>query len=199
MTVVFLIRHAAHAELGRSLTGRKAGVALSESGARQALALGERLIREPISKIYSSPRLRARATAEAIGDRLGLPVEVDQDLDEIDFGKWTGASFEELACDPSWRQWNEARATASPPDGESMAEAAARIVRGIGRICGQHRNSAAVALVSHCDMIRGAVAHYLGLSLNNLLRFDIDPASITRLEVGAWGGRVAALNETTGI
>lgn len=199
MTVVFLIRHAAHAELGRNLTGRKPDVALSEAGARQALALGERLSREPIAAIYSSPRLRARATAEAIADRLELGVELDCALDEIDFGAWTGASFEKLADDPLWRQWNEARATACPPRGESMKAAAARIVGRIGQLCEQHRGSAPVALVSHCDVIRGAVAHYLGLSLNNLLRFDIDPASITRLEVGAWGGRLAALNETTGI
>lgn len=160
-------------------------MALSEAGARQAVALGERLSRESISTIYSSPRLRARATAEAIADRLGLEVEVDCALDEIDFGAWTGTSFDELADDPSWRRWNEARATACPPGGETMVAAAARIVGRIGRVWVQDRNPAAVVLVSHCDMIRAAVAHYLGLSLNNLLRFDIDPASITRPEVGA--------------
>jgi broad specificity phosphatase PhoE len=52
-----------------------------------------------------------------------------------------------------------------------------------------------VALVSHCDIIRGIIAHYLGLPLDNLLRFDIDPASVSRIVVGDWGARVISVNE----
>lgn len=49
--------------------------------------------------------------------------------------------------------------------------------------------------VSHCDIIRGLIAYYLGLPLDNLLRFDIDPASVSRLVVGSWGARVMSMNE----
>lgn len=52
-----------------------------------------------------------------------------------------------------------------------------------------------VAIVSHCDAIRAAVAAILGLSLDYLLRFDVAPASVSRIEVGDWGGRVLSLNE----
>ena len=44
-------------------------------------------------------------------------------------------------------------------------------------------------------MIRGIIAHYLGLPLDNLLRFDVDTASVSRLVVGAWGARVESVNE----
>ncbi len=48
---------------------------------------------------------------------------------------------------------------------------------------------------SHCDVLRALVAHYLGLPLDNLLRFEIDAGSVSRVEVGAWGGRVLGVNE----
>jgi broad specificity phosphatase PhoE len=52
-----------------------------------------------------------------------------------------------------------------------------------------------VLCVSHCDIIRGVLAHYLGLSLDNVLRFDIDTASLSALVLDGGGGRVTALNE----
>jgi broad specificity phosphatase PhoE len=44
-------------------------------------------------------------------------------------------------------------------------------------------------------MIRAAVAWVLGLPLDHVLRFDIDPASVTRIVLGDWGGRIMTLNE----
>jgi broad specificity phosphatase PhoE len=52
-----------------------------------------------------------------------------------------------------------------------------------------------VAMVSHADVIRAAVAGVIGLSLDRLLAFDIDPASVTRIEAGPWGERLVTLNE----
>jgi probable phosphoglycerate mutase len=51
-------------------------------------------------------------------------------------------------------------------------------------------------MVTHCDIIRAVVARVLGLSLDHFGRFDIDPASCTRLAVGDWGAKVLSLNET---
>lgn len=79
--------------------------------------------------------------------------------------------------------------------GESMAEAVARIAGHVARLAAE-RLGATVALVSHSDMIRGFVARCLGLSLDNLLRFEIAPASVSRVEVAGWGARVISLNES---
>jgi broad specificity phosphatase PhoE len=48
--------------------------------------------------------------------------------------------------------------------------------------------------VSHSDIIRGVIAHYLGLGLDNMLRFDVDLGSVSTLVVGNWGGRLTRLN-----
>lgn len=191
---LLLIRHAAHVELGRTLSGRRSDVALSGDGLQQAEIVADLLAVEPIAAIYSSPRERAWYTARELGERLDLEVRIADGLDEVDFGDWTGAAFDALEGDPAWDAWNSARATARPPGGESMAEAVERAVAAVQLIAAEHRGGT-VAAVSHCDIIRGIIAHALGLPLDNLLRFDIDPASVSRLVVGDWGARVMTVNE----
>ena len=77
-------------------------------------------------------------------------------------------------------------------------EAALRIERHVERLV-RTRADARIALVTHADMIRALVARVLGLSLDNLLRFEIDPASVSRIEAGDWGARVLRLNEPAGM
>jgi broad specificity phosphatase PhoE len=189
---ILLIRHAAHEDLGDSLSGRAPDRPLSSIGRDQAKQLARGLAGHDLKSVQSSPVLRARQTADAIA--AGLPVETVAALDEIDFGDWTGRSFAVLADDPRWHEWNSHRATASAPGGESMAAAQARAVAHVDTSAAAYPGET-LAMVSHCDILRGVVAHYLGLSLDNLLRFDIAPASVTTLHVGDWGGRVLRLNE----
>ena len=191
---ILLIRHAAHIELGRTLTGRRRDVSLSREGLEQAHIVGDLLGVEPLAAVYASPRERAYYTARDIAEPHELDVEIADALDEVDFGDWTGMSFDDLEGDPLWCAWNEARSKARPPNGESMVEAVERAVRAIEEIARVHADRS-VAIVSHCDIIRGVISHYLGLPLDNLLRFDIDPASVSRLAVGDWGARVMTVNE----
>lgn len=193
-TTLLLIRHAAHAELGRVLSGRRRDLALSPKGIEQARIVADLLGVEPIAAVYASPRERAWYTARAIAEQHEQKVVTADWLDEIDFGDWSGRSFDELEGDPAWDLWNAARGSARPPGGESMGEAVERVVEGIGQILLDHPDRTIVA-VTHCDIIRGIIAYYLGLSLDNLLRFDIDPASVSRLAIGPWGGRVMTVNE----
>lgn len=166
---------------------------LSPEGERQAAALARRLAHAGLSEVQTSPRERARQTAAAIAEATGAPVHVVDALDEIDFGDWTGAAFADLRG-PDWDAWNTRRATARTPGGESMGEAADRIGRHLELLAGT-RGGERIALVSHADMIRGLAARVLGLSLDNLLRFEIAPASLSRIEAGPWGARVLSLNE----
>lgn len=194
---LYLVRHATHLDFGRRLTGRSPGVRLSPKGEREAAALARLLSRESLSEVQTSPRERARATADVVGQGSGAPVQVVDALDEIDFGDWTGAEFA-LLGGPLWDDWNTRRSSARCPGGESMAEAAERIGRHLDRLAAT-RSGARIALVTHADMIRGLVARVLGLPLDNLLRFEIDPASVSRIEAGAWGARVLSLNEPVGM
>lgn len=191
---ILLVRHAAHVELGRTLSGRRRDVALSPEGIEQARIVADLIGAEPIAAVYSSPRERAYYTAREIAEPHELKVTIEDGLDEVDFGDWTGSGFDALEGDPEWQQWNEARGSARPPGGESMAEAVARAAAAVEQLAHGHAGDTIVA-VSHCDIIRGLLAHYLGLPLDNLLRFDIDPASVSRLVLGTWGARIVNVNE----
>jgi broad specificity phosphatase PhoE len=169
-------------------------VALSSEGLEQAAIVADLLGTLPIAAVYSSPRERAWYTARDIADPHELKPQLLEGLDEIDFGEWSGRSFAELEGDDQWQQWNEARSVARCPGGESMDEAVARAVRAIEAVAASHHGETAVA-VTHCDIIRGVIAHYLGLSLDNILRFDVEPASISTIKISRWGGRVRSINE----
>lgn len=176
------------------LSGRSARSPLSPVGQAQAQWLAARFARDiPIAGIHCSPRERARETAEIIGARVGVRAQVVEALDEVDFGAWTGRSFEELEHDPEWRAWNRQRSAVRPPNGETMADATARAV---GHLDGLLRRGATgtVLCISHCDIIRGVIAHHLGLGLDRLLAFDVDPGSVSTVLVGNWGARLLKLN-----
>ncbi len=172
-----------------------AGVGLSEAGRVQAVRLGEQLAGEQVDRVVHSPLDRTRDTAAAIAAACGCAAEPIDGLIELDMGEWTGRGIADLHGDPAWTAWNERRATARISGGESMAEAQARIVAALGALAA-HEDGRTVAVVSHSDMIKAAVAHVLGLSLDKLLQFDVSPASVTRVVWGNWGARLMSLNET---
>lgn len=193
-TTILLIRHAAHGHVGRLLTGRMEGAGLSNMGQQEASRLSEALRSERLAAVYSSTSLRARQTAEAVASPHALMVEQAEALAEVDFGAWTGRSFDELAADSDWQLWNNSRGQTRAPGGETMAEVQDRAWRGLETLR-QRFDAAVIAVVSHCDVIRAVIARVLGLPLDNLLRFDVDTASVSRIVAGDWGARVVSLNE----
>ncbi|BBC72813.1 phosphoglycerate mutase [Altererythrobacter sp. B11] len=175
------------------MSGRGGNRPLTAAGAAEARALAAHLGRQPIDAIHSSPVRRARETAAILAEPRGLTVQEVPALDEVDFGDWTGRSFAELEDDPRWRDWNEMRAQTRVPKGENMVEVQERAM---GHIAQAARGMAGrvVAMVSHCDVIRAVIAGFLGLSLDNLLRFDVSPASVSRLAVSDHGTTVFNIN-----
>jgi len=177
-TTLYLVRHAAHDDVGSYLAGRLPGIHLGSAGLAQADRLAARLATTTLETILCSPRERARATAAAIARGRGIEPQPTPALDEIDFGCWSGQRFEALAADPRWRRWNAARSLARTPGGECMLDVQRRVVALIEGLSGP------VLLVSHADVIKAAVCHYLGLALDAWSRFDIAPASISVIEFG---------------
>jgi broad specificity phosphatase PhoE len=196
-TTIFLLRHAAHEELERYLAGRSVGVNLGASGLAQARQLAARLEREQFSALFVSPRERAQQTAFAIAAVRGdMPIETVEALDEVDFGFWSGCTFDELNQRDDWQLWNAHRSMAETPAGESMLDVQRRAVDFIRQIAFGTKG-ARIALVSHAEVIRAIVGHLLGLPIDAWQRFEIAPASITTMVIGDWGGKLLTLNEIT--
>jgi broad specificity phosphatase PhoE len=194
-TVFFLVRHAAHDNVGSFLAGRTNGIRLGAAGRAQARRLAERMRREQFAAIHSSPRERSQETAQAIAGACGVSsVHTDGELDEIDFGAWSGKTFADLQDHPDWQFWNTNRSRALTPAGETMADVETRILSCISRLRSSHPERA-VVLVSHADVIKAAVCHILALPADAGAKFDISPASITTVVSGDWGARLLSLNE----
>lgn len=192
-TLFYLLRHAEHGHVGKVLTGRLAGAALSEAGRKQARDLARRMAAVRLDALFASPRLRARQTAGFISHATGREVQISTALDEIDFGRWSGRTFEELEADPDWKRWNAERDTARTPAGESMSGVAARLWRFINRLHEDHPGGS-FCLVSHSDVIKAGVCRSLGRAFRDVHEFDIAPASVTTFAVDDGGRTVLALN-----
>ena len=195
-TTVLLIRHGSHELLGRMLCGRMAGVRLSSQGRREAAALATALRRrDRVDAVYSSPLERTRETAEVLAEAFGTGVETDDDLNELDVGEWSGLGFEALQSDPRWTAWNRDRDQARAPGGETMLEAQVRMARCLVRLHLRHPD-ATVAAVGHADVIKTGLCWALGLPLAFHARFEVSPASVSRVLIGDAGAKVMNVNET---
>ncbi|OWV92824.1 phosphoglycerate mutase [Rhizobium sp. R72] len=194
-TTFFLVRHAAHDNLGSFLAGRMCGIGLGAAGQEQAARLAKRLAREKIDEVYTSPQERTRQTAAAIATACALdPPQVHTALDEVDFGSWTGRRFDDLNGDQRWQHWNALRSLGRAPGGERMLDVQHRVLGLIETLAG-NKSGRKIVLVSHSDVIKAAVTYVLGSSLDAWARLDVAPGSLTVLVAGDWGAKIAALNE----
>ena len=198
MLRILLIRHGTNDSLGRVLYGRTPGVHLNQEGRAQAHTVAERLReRYRLNEIISSPLERTFETADVIATVLGTPVATDDGLLEIDFGSWTGKSFEGLNTDENWQRYNESRSTAHPPGGESLTDVQTRSWQTCERTMRRFRSeaSATVAFVSHGDVIRSLLLLLLGMPLDFIHRLEIAPASVSEVELGGGYPRVINVNQ----
>ena len=189
--LVHLVRHGSHAHVGKILTGRMPGVGLTDLGRDEAEGAARVLARDGVDSILTSPRERALETATILSERLGAPRRVSSELDEIDFGAWSGQPFVTLDEREDWQAWNASRSAARTPAGASMAEARDRVITLMGAL-----ESARTALVSHADVIKAALLHCLGMSFDGWRRIDVAPASVSTVAFEAWGPTVIRMNET---
>jgi broad specificity phosphatase PhoE len=195
MTRLIFIRHAATDSLATRLAGRNSEVHLNAAGKVQGQRLAHSLKQQGIAKIYSSPQPRARETAEFLGKLLGDSVEIAPQLDEIDYGDWTGRSFEELRAVDQWRDFNSLRSCTRIPGGELMIEVQARVLALMESLSRRHPEMT-IALISHADIIRGALAYCLGMPLDLVLRLEVSPASTSMVAMEPCGPRVLCINNT---
>jgi probable phosphoglycerate mutase len=196
-STVFLIRHGHTDAVGTRLTGRLPGVHLTAAGREQAVRLPARLRRhtERLAAVYTSPLERTRETADPIAEAFGVTAQPCDALLEPDFGHWTGSRFEDLDSDPAWRLFNAHRSRARVPGGESALAVQARIISALDEITSRYADGAAVAVVSHADVIRAALLAFLGMPLDLHDRLVIEPASMSGVQLFTGGLHVLFVND----
>ena len=168
-------------------------VPINHAGERQARELASLLAGTKISRIYSSPVLRALQTAQILSSSLLTDVVQAPGLSEIGMGAWMNQFWRDLADDPAKRDWYSRPDVARPAGGETLREVQRRAVSAVEEILAT-AGSGHSLLVSHADVIRTILAHYLQMDLLQLRSMKIDHASATALEITPQSNQLLFLN-----
>ena len=128
MRRIVLLRHGRTASNAEGRIQGQLDTPLDELGLVQAEALGTVFAADPPARVVSSDLARARATAQAVCDHIGLPLVVDARLRETHFGAWQGLTGDEVAA--GWPEAFEAwrRHEGHPVGGETPAQVGERAV-----------------------------------------------------------------------
>ncbi len=146
---------------------------LDEIGKTNAARLAGSLGR--VDHCWSSPAMRARETAAA----MGLAARVDERLRECDFGRWTGLRFQQLLFKEPRKLVSWMRDPSSAPHGgESIPQVLARVAAWIDD---RGRDPGHTVAVTHASVIRAAIVHVIQAQLSSFWRIDVVPLSQTDL------------------
>jgi broad specificity phosphatase PhoE len=190
---LWLVRHG---QTDWNLAGRWQGQSpaapgLNDNGRAQAIALRKQLEGWQISTVYSSDLLRARQTAEMLADPLGLPVNLDPRLREMDLGTWEGllsceisARFPQLLLE---RDCNPIHTSA--PRGETPACVAERVASVLDDIV-KRRCGEQVLIVAHGLSLAAILCLALGISIEQIYEHIPGNASLLHVE---WEARAHAV------
>ena len=190
MPSLYLIRHGRTAWNSAWRIQGHEDVPLDEEGRMQARALGEALKGVPLGAVYASPLARAQETASLIAAPHGLPLRLDDRLMERNWGQYQGMRREEAAL--AYAQADDLLrrdpANARPPGGESYRELYARAEAALREITAGEEGH--VAVVCHGGTIVAGLMALMGLDSWPRVRFVIENASISLLDVRPDGGVV---------
>lgn len=191
-TRLFLLRHGPTAAPKGCLVGRT-DTPLSGQGISRLQTLTRHL--QEIDCWYCSPMLRTRQTLDQLRSD-SIPVDnpvYDDRLREMDFGRWEMKNFAEIAATDGWclEAWKE-YVNFVFPEGEAVQEFLQRVREILALFTAADSDS--IAVVTHGGVIRTMICLALGISARNYLLFDVQPASLTVLDLFSEGGVLRNLN-----
>ena len=167
----------------RRLLGRK-DIGLNDKGREQARRAAGFFADIELTAVYSSPLKRCMETARPVAESQGLEIEVMQGLIEVDMGEWDGQSIEELFRDQSdlVGRWMSKPSSVTIPGGENFGVVKQRVIEATREITSLHPGDDGVLIVAHGGPIRGIICEALKMDLDDMLRIQIDLASVSAIK-----------------
>jgi len=198
MAILYFARHGETDANAQLVFQGQSGKGLNGRGRAQAKRLAERMQRTRLSAIVASDLERAVETAAIVGEACGLVPSLDPDLREVDVGRWTGKSHDEIAAayPEEWAAWSTGL-DVRRGGGETYAELAGRVERAVLRIKALELRDP-VLVVSHGGAIKSYVAKILGVGPEGLRALaGVGNAGLTMIEIDARDRvRLHAWNDT---
>ena len=193
MTTFFMVRHAVTDHTGKRLSGWMEGISLNDVGREQADAVASSLSGVKFEAVYSSPIERTNETARAIAALHDVRVQTRRGLGEVEYGGWTNRPLRSLMRTKLWSTVQRFPSAARFPDGESLREVQVRALVEIERIAAEHPKGN-VCCVSHGDVIKLVLAHYMGVHIDLFQRIVVAPASVSVFTLSERGPMILSLN-----
>ena len=177
--IIFLRHGQAKNNTERILAGRTEGFPLTETGIKQSEHTAELLKHMNISAIYSSPIERAKHTAEIVGKHNSLDVTIDDRLNELDMGKFTGMPYDEIFKSHGnvFMKFYNSELEIAHNGVETFPDVKKRILGIVDYVIEKHPNEN-VLLVTHMDPIKAMLSTIIDLSPTNLYELIIANASL---------------------
>ena len=177
--IIFLRHGQAKNNTERILAGRTEGVPLTDTGIKQAEHTAQLLADMNISAIYSSPIERAKHTAEIAGKHNSLDVTIDDRLNELDMGKFTGMPYDEIFKSHGnvFMKFYNGELEIAHNGVETFPDVKKRILGIVDHIIEKHPDEN-VLLVTHMDPIKAMLSTVIDLSPTNLFELIIANASL---------------------
>jgi broad specificity phosphatase PhoE len=188
---VLAVRHAEARYDGTTLPGVPDGGAISDLGREQVATLVEQLHGRRVAAVVSSPYSRARDTAELIAQALDVPLEVADDLRELDAGELTELPHGEgiAKVDEVFATWLHGDLAVSCPGGETGAQLVTRVRGALEALADRFRGEA-VVVVSHGGAMTLALPVICGQSARELAARPLENTAVVELEGDADGWRL---------
>jgi len=183
LSKLLLVRHG-DTESGSTLRyWGQSDVKLSAVGLRQAERLRNRLATEKIDAIYTSYLSRASVTAKTIAAEHQLDVVGCDELNEVNFGKVEGLTFDEVSrfYPEVAKTWVSQSLSLEFPDGENFDKFNSRVSKFLSRL-DKHTSEETILIVAHAGPLRLLICHLLGIDLRHWRQFRLDLASLSIIE-----------------
>jgi broad specificity phosphatase PhoE len=140
-----------------------------------------RLLRPEL--IVTSPLARARQSAEIIAAGVGdVPIAEDPQLSEVKYGRWEGMVYDDLLEDADYLNYRDHPLDAPTPGGETIAQVQSRGVEAVRRAITDN-SGRRILFVSHGDIIRTVLCHFMRLELAHFRRIRVDNAAFSGFQM----------------
>jgi len=171
---IYLIRHTTPVIAGGLIYGRL-DIPLADSFVHES-ALVIQQLPSSLDAVYSSPSTRCISLASVISPYY----QTDEALYELNFGDWEGSTWDAVAGD-ACDAWMNDFVNCSTPNGESMIDMQARIMRFWAKLLKQPVNN--IAVVTHGGVIRILLAYYRSVTLQDSFKIKIGMGEVFKLHV----------------
>jgi len=193
---IVLIRHGQTLWNKEEIFRGRADIPLDEMGIQQARAIANRLSLFSVNAVYSSPLRRALETAQIIAAELKVNITVDDNLTDLDFGKWQGLSVAEVQrlFPELYGRWLKEPHLVKIPGGETLGRMKKRAAIALAKTLIKEKNDAVI--VTHRAVIKILICAALSLDNSCFWRIKQDTGTISILDCKEGRFALSLLNDS---